>query len=484
MCILSNLFTSSQSINSRDSIAKALARNRRGFCVSEGYYFGKMVKLQPGETIKASVFGYVEPSRKRRTNWLPVPILGDEPVVVDGKPSRRLRVKAGIAIPIKSGRKQAELPEAYLQLTARDTSGKTVSSQTARLTKAAIGGWQELQLTYQAKTDETVEVSVINSSARVSALFDDLVLTQEPPLVVQENHYDPWGLNLAGIEVTGNPDHKYQYNGKEKQTELGLDWSDYGARMYDAQTGRWFAVDPLADKMRRHSPYNYAFDNPLRFIDPDGMAPADGWPAPLARDAKKYEDAINRIVDKTTNAVKAAAAPLTALLGAVSSKLTSWANVDLSGNEPDVNATNRDKSFDGKSGSDVTDPGGNGNRNRVRTGTPDGTIKKVGELTDVLTQSEAAGGQRGLRGLSKLHSAEAVKEIVDGIANKANEATRYTIGIGQKAISELNKKPEESSGTQRGSLIIVKIHKQDTSIQVTPNGSPTLKNQYDTLRFK
>lgn len=90
-------------------------------------------------------------------------------------------------------------------------------------------------------------------------------------VATQVDDYMPFGMDLAAI--ANSPKNQYLYNGKEWQD--GINLYDYGARFYDPVIARWTSVDPLAEKMRKHSPYNYGFNNPLRFIDPDGMAPWD-----------------------------------------------------------------------------------------------------------------------------------------------------------------------------------------------------------------
>jgi RHS repeat-associated protein len=93
--------------------------------------------------------------------------------------------------------------------------------------------------------------------------------------ITDQNDYYPFGMNILREEkaIFGvNSLYNYKYNGKELQ-ESGM--YDYGARFYMADIGRWGVIDPLAEKMTRHSPYNYAFNNPIRFIDPDGMQNED-----------------------------------------------------------------------------------------------------------------------------------------------------------------------------------------------------------------
>ncbi len=115
---------------------------------------------------------------------------------------------------------------------------------------------------------------------------DDLAIAHHHSPVIQADDYYPFGMVSGSTrsDVRGMK-NDYLYNGKELQTDLNLDWYDYGARMparpksrlqrdaggYDAGLGRFHSTDPISENYYNRSPYVYAANNPILYIDVNGM---------------------------------------------------------------------------------------------------------------------------------------------------------------------------------------------------------------------
>ena len=209
----------------------------------------KRIPVSKGDKVDMSAYAYYPTANTSSTTtalsvYLNSPGGNTDGVESSNNPSQ---VAVGLSVyPAPAASSAGGVPKAYLKYLFFKTDGTAGGGGQRLITSLANNSaFEALSLSDTAPEDGYVQVLVANESA-APVWFDDLSVTVQGSLIVQENHYSPWGLNLAGIEKQGNPDHKFQYNGKEKQEELGLNWTDYGARMYDPQLGRWHASDPLA----------------------------------------------------------------------------------------------------------------------------------------------------------------------------------------------------------------------------------------------
>lgn len=103
---------------------------------------------------------------------------------------------------------------------------------------------------------------------------DEISTLPEDGEVLRRTHYYPFGMtmDLPLFEDFNDPENGYLYNGKELNEDFGIDLSDYGARWYDATSGRWGGVDPLAERYYSNSSFAYVLNNPIILIDPDGRS--------------------------------------------------------------------------------------------------------------------------------------------------------------------------------------------------------------------
>ncbi len=93
--------------------------------------------------------------------------------------------------------------------------------------------------------------------------------------VVNASDYYPFGALMPGRTYSTGNKYRYGFNGKENDNEIKGEGNqqDYGMRIYDPRIGRFLSVDPLQKHFPWYSPYQYAGNNPIKFIDLDGLEP-------------------------------------------------------------------------------------------------------------------------------------------------------------------------------------------------------------------
>ncbi|WP_208295873.1 DUF6443 domain-containing protein [Maribacter caenipelagi] len=124
---------------------------------------------------------------------------------------------------------------------------------------------------------------------------DNSITVSTDPMVteiVKESNYYPFGLEHKGYNnVVNGTENNYQtFQGQELEEELGKNTLAYQWRDYDPAIGRFNKIDRFAEKYYSHSPYHFAANNPIMFVDIKGDSINVG---------KKYQAEFNKVLEST-----------------------------------------------------------------------------------------------------------------------------------------------------------------------------------------
>ncbi|MCB2380468.1 DUF6443 domain-containing protein [Hymenobacter sp. BT635] len=260
----------------------------------------KQIAVAKGDAVQVKAYAhYLQP--KQQSNWTftlagfvagllqPAPLSPTTGPDVSGK----LKVLPLLNVALNSSIIEAlrqfpdGVPQAYVRLLVFNQDSVPIAEVTQQISILAQTEHEVLMIDIPPLEQAGyVQVYVANESD-TDVYFDDIEVTHHQGLQVQENHYDPFGLDLVGVSKSATPENKYSWNGKEKQSEFGLNWHDHGWRFYDPALGRWVVSDPDAEEADQESwgTYQFGLDNAVRYNDLDGRQAGPGDEIPTVAGA-------------------------------------------------------------------------------------------------------------------------------------------------------------------------------------------------------
>jgi RHS repeat-associated protein len=200
----------------------------------------------------------------------------------------------------------SDRPKAYLNFVLFDDDFKLVDDNSGvRQVKASPDELQELGVEKMAIAKSGFLYVYTSNESQQDVFFDNVTLGLNSGPLLEETHYYPFGLTMAGISSnalkgTNYAKNRKEYNGIEHTTDLDLNQYDAFFRTLDPQTGRWAQLDPKTESMEMWSPYASMYNNPIRYSDLLGdssIAPPNG--GLIARVPYKDGDQTGLIINAT-----------------------------------------------------------------------------------------------------------------------------------------------------------------------------------------
>lgn len=171
----------------------------------------------------------------------------------------------------------ADRPKAYLNFVLFDEQFKLVDENSG--VKQVKATPDELQTLSQDKmtVKKTGFLYVYTSNESIQDVyFDNIILGINSGPLLEETHYYPFGLTMAGISSnalkgSSYPENKKKFTSQELEDGLDLNWYQFKYRSMDPQIGRFMQIDPLSSKYSSNTPYAYAENKVTMGIDLEGL---------------------------------------------------------------------------------------------------------------------------------------------------------------------------------------------------------------------